>query len=75
MKALMIVDLHDDFPFESAKADIRIRANDKVIYRKHKKVRRMPNKRLVSYHDDLFGDVEKNFTNIGWNACIEELEK
>ena len=42
MKALMIVDLHDDFPFESAKADIRIRANDKVIYRKHTKVWEMP---------------------------------
>lgn len=33
----------------------------------------IPNKRPVSYHDDLFGDVEKNFRNIGWNDCIEEI--
>ena len=35
----------------------------------------LPNKKPVSYHDDLYGEVEKNFTNIGWNACLEELEK
>lgn len=34
----------------------------------------MPSKKPVSYHDDLFGDVEKNFTNIGWNKCLEEIE-
>ena len=35
----------------------------------------MPKKKPVSYHDDLYGDVEKNYTNIGWNLCLEELEK
>ena len=35
----------------------------------------MPEKKPVSYHDDLFGDVEKNFNNIGWNACLEEIER
>lgn len=33
----------------------------------------MPNKKPVSYHDDLFGEVEKNFNNIGWNACLDEI--
>lgn len=33
----------------------------------------IPKKKSVSYHDDLFGDVEKNYTNIGWNACIDAL--
>ena len=67
----MIVDLHDDFPFESAKADIRIRAGDKVIYRKHTKVRMMPEKNTW--------DITKNghVTEYaeGWNACLEEIEK
>ncbi len=35
----------------------------------------LPDKKPVSYHDDLYGDVEKNFTNIGWNNCLEEIEK
>lgn len=33
----------------------------------------MPNKKPVSYHDDIFGEVEKNFTNIGWNDCLNAL--
>ena len=33
----------------------------------------MPNKKPVSYHDDLFGEVEKNFNNIGWNVCIDAI--
>lgn len=37
-------------------------------------LRPLPNKKPVSYHDDLFGEVEKNFNNIGWNACLEEIE-
>lgn len=35
----------------------------------------MPNKKPVSYHDDLYGEVEKNFRNIGWNDCLKEIEK
>ena len=35
----------------------------------------LPDKKPVSYHDDIYGDVEKNYTNIGWNLCLEELEK
>ena len=38
-------------------------------------LRPLPEKKPVSYHDDLYGDVEKNYTNIGWNSCLEELEK
>jgi hypothetical protein len=34
----------------------------------------LPNKKPVSYHDDIFGEVEKNFRNIGWNDCLEEIE-
>ena len=36
-------------------------------------LRPMPNKKPVSYHDDLFGEVEKNFNNIGWNDCIDAI--
>lgn len=38
-------------------------------------LRPLPEKKPVSYHDDLYGDVEKNYTNIGWNLCLEVLEK
>lgn len=38
-------------------------------------LRPLPEKKPISYHDDLYGDVEKNYTNIGWNLCLEELEK
>lgn len=33
----------------------------------------MPQKRPVSYTDNIFGEVEKNFNNIGWNDCIDEI--
>ena len=33
----------------------------------------LPNKKPVSYHDDLLGEVEKNFNNIGWNDCIDAI--
>ena len=60
-----------------------LRGHPKYIYRLHEDVTRvrysgcplkpMPDKKPVSYHDDLYGDVEKNYTNVGWNLCLEEI--
>lgn len=38
------------------------------------KFKSLPEKRPVHYNDEIFGEVE-NLTNIGWNKCVEELEK
>lgn len=60
-----------------------LKGHPKYIYWSHEDITRarysgcplkpLPSKKPVSYHDDLFGEVEKNFRNIGWNDCLEEI--
>ena len=71
MKAVIVIDVeeHGDYYADVYRKD----ADDRFEGRYYLKP--LPEKKPVSYHDDLYGDVEKNYTNIGWNLCLEELEK
>ena len=68
MKALIVIEIPDDH--------LLVTANDLFERLKGYKcdLKPMPDKKPVSYHDELFGDVE-NLTNVGWNLCLEEIEK
>ena len=71
MKAILVIDVEE---YGDYYADVyRKDADDRFEGRYYLKP--LPEKKPVSYHDDLYGDVEKNYTNIGWNLCLEELEK
>lgn len=84
MKLLLVIDIADDVveAYEDFTVDYDLRGtpkddqkvNESIKYVEDCPLKPMPNKKPVSYHDDLYGEVEKNFTNIGWNACIKELE-
>ena len=71
MKAILVIDVEEygDYYVDVYRKD----ADDRFEGRYYLKP--LPEKKPVSYHDDLYGDVEKNYTNIGWNLCLEELEK
>ena len=85
MKAILVIEIPEDV--EEAYTDLYVdydlrgTPNDdtsvalSIKYVEGASLKPMPKKKPVSYHDDLFGEVEKNFNNIGWNACLEEIEK
>ena len=79
MKAVLLIDIPDDLTMEDLDVCGEISSNriDDGWFRELRKedLKPMPEKKPVSYHDDLLGDVEKNFNNIGWNDCIEEIEE
>ena len=69
MKAVIVIDVEN---YGDYYADVyRKDADDRFEGRYYLKP--LPEKKPVSYHDDLYGDVEKNYTNIGWNLCIDEI--
>lgn len=77
MKYVLVIDVPEPMESEDVKVDYlcyyhcgNIIENKIDVFPKP-----LPDKKPVSYHDDLFGDVEKNYTNIGWNDCLKELEK
>lgn len=73
MKAIIILNYASEEDI-GKKTSIRLK-NEENEWVEKVVIKPLPNKKPVSYHDDLFGEVEKNFNNIGWNACLEELEK
>lgn len=90
MKAILIIDMpiccedcpcmnwasyEDEILCGALGEELFVNDKEEVIKSKRCPLKPMPEKKPVSYHDDLFGDVEKNFNNIGWNACLEEIEK
>ena len=45
MLAAVLIKVHDDLDLSKAKADVRIKAGDKVIYRTHMKLRHLPERK------------------------------
>jgi len=75
MKYVLVIDVPEPLESEDVKVDYlcyyhcgNIIENKIDVFPKP-----LPRKKPVSYHDDLYGDVEKNYTNIGWNACLDEI--
>ena len=73
MKAVLLIDVPEDYTGSVICAFLY--GKKRTIHEIYtNKLRPLPKKKPVSYHDDLYGDIEKNFNNIGWNACLEEIE-
>lgn len=76
MKAILVIDVPNDFNLDGAYSNCIVYEGGKHrMWNRIAYVKPMPKRKPVSYHDDLFGDVEKDYTNIGWNQCLEEIEK
>lgn len=65
MKAIVVIDLHEDFKFP-AKADVKIRTQDKTIYRTHMRLKPLPK----GFGIDIVDDYAK-----GWNDFLKEITK
>lgn len=73
MKAILVIDVPNDFETKTAIAIVDVKNERGEGVTAMCPLKSLPNKKPVSYHDDLYEDIEKNFRNIGWNDCIEEI--
>ena len=70
MKVVIVAEVHDDCNVEDLKADVRFYSKDKLFFRRRRKVKKMPEKRIlqvVSWDDYGFG------WDCGFDACIDEM--
>ena len=47
MKVVIIAEVHDDCNVEDLKADVRFYSKDKLFFRRRRKVKKMPEKRIL----------------------------
>lgn len=71
-KAIIVINVPDNFDF-NCKANVEINIGKKKIFRSRRIIRPLPQKKgkygeLHQYDTDIHYEI-------GWNKCLEELEK
>ena len=73
MKAIILVNVHDDLDLSKAKADVLIKIEGKKIHRSHMRIRPLPERKEYRLPD---GKMDLNeASRYGWNKCLDAIRR
>lgn len=77
MKAVLVVDVPDDFKFKKSFADITLFDGKHRMWKRIAKIRPLPKKQVEQKYD-IASEYDQYYIDeyaTGWNDCIDEILK
>lgn len=75
MKAVLVVDVPDDFKFKKSFADITLFDGKHRMWKRIAKIRPLPKKQVEQKYD-IASEYDQYYVDeysIGWNDCVDEI--